>query len=1578
MTKTMKPGSRLAGGRPAVGKGSRMGNRGRAAAAAFLGLVSCLDAAVHEMFPREGMLGTAPYVVVPGSAVIRSRVVPQALRLTLPSVSEQAAYPFFTDAAYTTTVTRVSRGFDGADIVEGASADASVKSLTIYTPGGIRHEVYGTADGLVYIAASLPDGTMRMQAFDPSLEPGHCGNDDHGHLHARRRHRAEETPPGETETAPQAAASLTAFAAGDTEIDLMMVFDTGAAAWANSSAGGVAAMANSAVARMNTALEDSGIACVVRLVGTYLPSYAYKGNLGAALDDVTYGDNGLGGVAAQRDACGADVVSFMVDTGSASGVTGIGLPIASASQAFSACAVRSVNISHTMTHEIGHNFGCGHSQTLYGGAGAYRAFPYAAGLNFTGNNSTRYHTIMAYYYDDASRSYTPCNLFSSPLLTFQGVPAGNAATADNARCIRERMAVLAAFRSPVVPPALSVAPASQPVPHNAGTAMFSVTNTGSGAMAWTAAVTSGGSWARITSGAGGDGTGAVTVSYDTNPIGGTARAATIRVTAAGADGSPADVTVNQAANPVSAELEAIPSSLDFSAAAASQTLYVSANVPWSAAGNADWISVSPASGSGNEIVTVTVAANTATVARDTTVTLSGGGLTRTATVTQAGVGAWTYDGAGLLAHSNTGWTLTVSASGNGLAVTGIGTAPPAPSALPLGDTVNGGYRITAIGHHAFEGCGSLTGAPAIPGSVGSIGHRAFSDCRGLTGATLGSGVTNIGGSAFANCPRMEYALLEGAAPATGSGVFPADSLQIYVRDAHAAGWPLSGGTFSGGDARWQGNPVAILGAETHALARTAILDETELAGCAGSKQGRAMAVPAKAAYLRFAISGGTGDCDLYVRRGAPPTTSEYDHRPNLIGNNEQVIISNPETDDWHIMLHGATAYSGVTLTVGYGTPATLAVSPATLTLGDGADSQTFTVTGNVPWIVATGDTDWLTASPASGLSNGTVTVTATVNPGAAPRDATVTVTGGSLTRDVTVTQAGATVLHTVTTASSPPSGGTTAGGGPTGSGAPCTVTATANSGYTFARWTEGGAAASADAAYTFTVTRARALTAVFTPNPYTVTFDAHGGSVAPPSRQVTFATAYGPLPKPTLAGWHFAGWWTDASGGTQVTAASIHTTPSPVTLHARWADAPPAYLTDLDDFAGADTAPIATTAYEGFVYDADGTVLGTLTLSAKATAKKATKTAPATTNWSATAKALLQAGSVSFTAKAAPALDALAFTTKTAGAALTGLTLGADTFSGTLTSGTNTYGIAGARNAFTDTKKDDAARLRLDKVLGYYTAALADDTGMPAGYLTLTVAAKGSVKLAGKLADGTSVSGSARLIEGLNADRWHAIALHRPLYSKKGAIAGLLWLSPDDKVLRADTANGWHIDWTCGDAAKSPTQAPFTRRLDVCGGYFGTGKAPAAPLAADYLFSALIPTADLPAPVAGLTDAGWKTEAYPDGLPVRVTGAKLAIDKGAAPKKDKETGLYDYSATNTATATISYTAKAGIFKGSFKLYYAGDGARGFQHKAVSISYAGVLTPVRDEAHTLAAWPIGIGAGPAKIGKKKTGIGVVLE
>ena len=88
---------------------------------------------------------------------------------------------------------------------------------------------------------------------------------------------------------------------------------------------------------------------------------------------------------------------------------------------------------------------------------------------------------------------------------------------------------------------------------------------------------------------------------------------------------------------------------------------------------------------------------------------------------------------------------------------------------------------------------------------------------------------------------------------------------------------------------------------------------TGVSGAAGSTQRWTFTVPAGARNLVIAISGGSGDADLYVRRGTAPTTSAYDCRPYRAGNAESCSFATPQAGTWHVLVRGYTSFSGVTL-----------------------------------------------------------------------------------------------------------------------------------------------------------------------------------------------------------------------------------------------------------------------------------------------------------------------------------------------------------------------------------------------------------------------------------------------------------------------------------------------------------------------------------------------------------------------------------------------------------------------------------------------------------------------------------------
>jgi hypothetical protein len=89
---------------------------------------------------------------------------------------------------------------------------------------------------------------------------------------------------------------------------------------------------------------------------------------------------------------------------------------------------------------------------------------------------------------------------------------------------------------------------------------------------------------------------------------------------------------------------------------------------------------------------------------------------------------------------------------------------------------------------------------------------------------------------------------------------------------------------------------------------------SNISGAAASQQFWVMDVPAGKDSVVFTISGGSGDADLYVRRGAQPTTSLFDCRPFLNGNNETCTFNAPAAGQYHVMIRGFSAFSGVTLT----------------------------------------------------------------------------------------------------------------------------------------------------------------------------------------------------------------------------------------------------------------------------------------------------------------------------------------------------------------------------------------------------------------------------------------------------------------------------------------------------------------------------------------------------------------------------------------------------------------------------------------------------------------------------------------
>lgn len=78
-----------------------------------------------------------------------------------------------------------------------------------------------------------------------------------------------------------------------------------------------------------------------------------------------------------------------------------------------------------------------------------------------------------------------------------------------------------------------------------------------------------------------------------------------------------------------------------------------------------------------------------------------------------------------------------------------------------------------------------------------------------------------------------------------------------------------------------------------------------------------LVVPSGASNLKFAMSGGTGDADMYVKFGSEPTDSVYDCRPFATGNAETCTITTAQAGTYFVNLKAFSTFSGVSLTGSY-------------------------------------------------------------------------------------------------------------------------------------------------------------------------------------------------------------------------------------------------------------------------------------------------------------------------------------------------------------------------------------------------------------------------------------------------------------------------------------------------------------------------------------------------------------------------------------------------------------------------------------------------------------------------------------
>jgi vibriolysin len=99
---------------------------------------------------------------------------------------------------------------------------------------------------------------------------------------------------------------------------------------------------------------------------------------------------------------------------------------------------------------------------------------------------------------------------------------------------------------------------------------------------------------------------------------------------------------------------------------------------------------------------------------------------------------------------------------------------------------------------------------------------------------------------------------------------------------------------------------------------TVLYTQSNLSGARSSNTNFTHVTPAGATAMKFELSGGTGDADLYVKFGSAPTTTSYDCSSAGATTTESCTISGAKQGTYYVLIKGYTAYSGTTYKVSSG------------------------------------------------------------------------------------------------------------------------------------------------------------------------------------------------------------------------------------------------------------------------------------------------------------------------------------------------------------------------------------------------------------------------------------------------------------------------------------------------------------------------------------------------------------------------------------------------------------------------------------------------------------------------------------
>ncbi len=230
-------------------------------------------------------------------------------------------------------------------------------------------------------------------------------------------------------------------------------------------------------------------------------------------------------------------------------------------------------------------------------------------------------------------------------------------------------------------------------------------------------------------------------------------------------------------------------------------------------------------------------------------------------------------------------------------------------------------------------------------------------------------------------------------------------------------------------------------------------------------------------------------------------------------------------------------------------------------------------------------------------------------------------------------------------------------------------------------------------------------------------------------------------------------------------------------------------------------------------------------------------------------------------------------------------------------------------------------------VAGYYTAgifpemftandAIVNNQPQGSGYLTFTISStgSGSIRYSGKLADGTTLSGSSFFID--RGDTLE-IPVFKALYSKAGVFSGIFNLDKASGV-EANTLSG-SAQWNNEGKSTYQYADGFAGVVSLAGGWFTKNQDLSAYYLNQYTFGTQTPN--------GPATSGIDPALVPDGLALVMSGTTLVTDKDAT----------------AAKTTFKALRSTGLISGSFYLQNTVTDSRGRTSvKSIRTPFYGVL------------------------------------